>query len=245
MRQFLFVIFLFIRLDAFGQENKEIDYTLARVGQHIDGVYMFVNCEPVHPYEFITTVEANFTWKGSSIPINEQFRNIVKKCKLENSNFNAMIFRGENYNRVELIVLEGLEVSLSGFSMRDTVAFLLQNEEFIGEVVGLVPSSNMAKVKYFNVFNEQRITNIPTKQLTKLNRIQSQRLIADFQKRCEKYRFEVGDSVAWITVGFNRKVRNGVVVKLDELRHVADVSFLDDEGKAKIQAVNYINLTKQ
>jgi len=26
--------------------------------------------------------------------------------------------------------------------------------------------------------------------------------------------FEVGDSVAWITVGFNRKVRNGVVVEI-------------------------------
>jgi hypothetical protein len=215
------------------------------VGEHIDGVYMFVNCEPIHPYQFITTVEATFTWKGSSLPINEQFRNIVKKCKSENNNFNAMIFRGENYNRVELILLEGLEVSLSGLSMRDTVSFLVDNEEYVGEVVGLVASNNTAKIKYKNLFNEQQIKTMNIKQLIKLDSEQTARLNIEFIKRCERYKFNIGDSVSWITIGFDRKIRSGTIFKLDELRHVADVIYTNEEGKQKIQAVNYINISKK
>jgi hypothetical protein len=244
MKKILHLISALLINNAFAQTNTQTDFSLAKVGEHIDGVYMFVNCEPANPYDYIATVEAKLTWAGSSITIEEQFRKIVKKSKRQYVDFNGMIFRGKNFTRVELIKFRGLEASMSGISFKDKVSFIIANEEFTGEVIQLIPKDNTVKVKYQNIFDEQIIKTLDVKTVIHLTEEQYAENIEKFKMRSDMFKFNVGDSVSWISVGFNKKIYYGTIIKLDQNYHTAQIKYVNDKGEEKIASVGYLNIQK-
>jgi hypothetical protein len=247
MKQIAFILTTLLSNLVFSQIQTpaQVDFSLAKVGEHIDGVYMFVNCEPANPYEYIATIEAKLTWWGSSITLEEQFRKIIKKSKNQYVNFNGMIFRGKNFTRVELIKFKGLEASMSGISFKDKVAFIIANEEYTGEVIALIPKDNTVKVKYQNIFDEQIIKTLDVKSVIALTEEQYAENLLKFKLRSDQFKFNVGDSVSWITMGVNKKIVYGTIVKLDHVYHTAQIKYNNEKGEEKIASVGYLNMQKQ
>lgn len=244
MKKLFNLLSILLIKSALAQTTTPPDFSLAKVGEHIDGVYMFVNCEPANPYEYIATIEAKLTWWGSSTTIEEQFRKIIKKSKSQYVNFNGMIFRGQNCTRVELIKFKGLEASMSGISFKDKVSFIIANEEFTGEVIQLIPKDNTVKVKYQNIFDEQMITTLDVKSVIHLTEEQYTENIEKFKMRTDMFKFNVGDSVSWIWGGFNKKIYYGTIFKLDQNYHTAQIKYLNDKGEEKIASVGYLYIQK-
>jgi hypothetical protein len=244
MKKIAFILTTLLTNLVFCQIEKQVDYSLAKIGEHIDGVYMFVNCEPANPYEYIATVEARLNWYGSTT-LEEQFRKIIKKSKNQYVNFNGMIFRGKNFTRVELIKFKGLEASMSGVSFKDKVSFIIANEEYSGEVIALIPKDNTVKVKYQNIFDEQIIKTLDVKVVITLTEEQYAENLLKFKVRSDQFKFNVGDSVSWITMAFNRKIVYGTIVKLDHVYHTAQIKYKNDKGEEKIASVSYLDMQKQ
>lgn len=241
MKKILYVILLLTVHILKGQTNNNPDFTLAKVGERIDGVYMFLNCEPANSYEYVATIEAKLTWYGSNLTLEEQFRKIIKTSKRQYANFNGMIFRGNNFRRVELIKFHALEASMSGVSFKDKVSFIKDNEEYTGEVIELIPKNNTVRVKYRNIFDDQEIRILNVQSVMPLTQEQYIENINKFNERVEMFKFEVGDSVSWIQ---NKKLMRGTVIKLNAKNHIASVKFIDDNGVEKIATVRYLSLQK-
>ena len=63
--------------------------------------------------------------------------------------------------------------------------------------------------------------------------------------RSDQFKFNVGDSVSWITMAFNRKIVYGTIVKLDHVYHTAQIKYKNDKGEEKIASVSYLDMQKQ
>ncbi len=134
------------------------DYSLAKVGEKINGVLIFINAEPYYEYNYIATIKVSINWSGTK---TENFEKTIKKAKKKYSSFNGMIFHSENLNKADLIRFKGLKLSKGGFSIGDNVSFVYAHKIMHGTVAGLKDKNAIIEVEDTN-----RIFNISYKKLT-------------------------------------------------------------------------------
>jgi hypothetical protein len=144
MKQLLFC--LLITSNIFGQTIVDgKDYSLARVGRQIHGVYIFVNAEPYNKYEYVATVESKMNWSGT---VSEAFEKVIKKANKNYPNFNGLIFHNSNYNKADLIRFNDLEITEGGYSINDFVSFVYIGEVYYGQIIKFGNKMKDATIQY-------------------------------------------------------------------------------------------------
>ncbi len=111
----------------------------------IQGIYVFIMCEPYHKYEYVETVKAKINWTGS---VRESFEKVIKKAKKKHPYFNGIIFQSKDLSKGDLIKFNDLEVSKGGVKLNDKVSFILKGELYAGEVIELESKKGKASVEY-------------------------------------------------------------------------------------------------
>ncbi|MGD9493122.1 MAG: hypothetical protein AB7V36_07180 [Bacteroidales bacterium] len=219
-------------------ETSSKDYTLAYVGDRVAGVYIFLRCEPYQKYTYIASVKVSVSWTGS---LDESFEKCIKKAKRKYPNFNGMIFRNNSFSKADLIRFDDLPAGREGYSVDDYVSFTKMNEIFYGQIVQLKTQSRQVVIKHRNVYGEEELSTVYTKYVTNLSKEQYDEKLAEFQKKIDSYKFNIGDKVRWI---YGNEVREGEILTLDEKYHRATVQYTSSDGTKKIQKIAYIKLTK-
>lgn len=223
---------------AQNDEPSNKDYTLAYVGERIQGVYIFFRCEPYQPYTYIATIKASINWTGS---VNESFEKVIKKARKKHPYFNGMIFRSSAFDKADLIKFDNLDVTHEGIGLNDYVSFVDGDHVYYGAVVQLKTKFKKAVVKYTNIFGEEKAEDIYNRELTVVPEEIYVIKVEEFQKTIDRYKFEVGDSVRWV---YMNELREGEIVTLNEQFHKANVQYINKKGVEKIQGVPYLKLTK-
>lgn len=163
MKKLLIIIALFlIAKPFFAQKN---DYGLAYSGLRVQGIYIFVMCEPYHKYEYVETVKAKINWTGS---VQESFEKVIKKAKKKHPYFNGIIFQSKDLSKGDLIKFTDLEISKGGIKLNEKVSFIIKGELYAGEVIELESKRGKASVEYFKV-GEKQITQISYDDLTPID----------------------------------------------------------------------------
>jgi len=234
------LLILFVSVIA-GQEK---DFSLAKVGKKVYGVYIFFGCEPANPYTYVKTIEVKINWSGTYY---ESFEKIIEKAKKQESNFNGIIFQTHDLKKADLIRFDELESSRGGFSYGSKVSFIEDGQVFAGEVVELESSKGAATVKFKNVFNEDDIKKMDYNKLTPITIDIFQEKQIEIEKLSEKYKFQIGDKVSWISsniLGQNKKQLTGEIIRIDDKSHKASVKYVNSDNKETISNVSYLDLTK-
>jgi hypothetical protein len=133
------------------QETK--DYSLAKAGEKVNGVYIFVLCEPAQEYEYIATVDVKMTWDGT---LEENFEKAIKKAQKKHPYFNALIFQKKDMSKADLIKFTDIDISKGGVSLGSKVSFIESKKMKVGEVVELknvtaaikLPNGEIKRLEY-------------------------------------------------------------------------------------------------
>jgi hypothetical protein len=226
---------------SFAQDK---DFSLAKVGKKIYGVYVFFGCEPANTYTYIKTIEVKINWSGT---YSESFEKIIEKAKKKESNFNGIIFQSDDLSKADLIRFDDLGSTRGGFAYGSKVSFIDNSQVFAGEVVELESSKGNATVRFKNIYNEEEIQKMDYKKLTPITAelfIEKQK---ETEKLSEKYIFQIGEKVTWVSgniLGQNKKQFTGEIVKLDNKSHKASIKYLNAENKETISSISYLDLNK-
>ena len=239
------VLVLFISsLCFFETVGQETDFSLAKVGKKIYGVYVFFGCEPANPYTYVKTIKVKINRSGTYY---ESFEKVIDKAKKKESNFNGLIFQSGDLSKADLIRFNDLQSIRGGFSYGSKVSFLENGQVFAGEVVELESSKGKATVTFMNVFNEEEIQKIDYKKLTPITADIFLEKQKETEKLSEKYKFQIGEKVSWISsniLGQNKKQLTGEIISLDNKSHKASIKYLNPDNKETISAISYLDLIK-
>jgi hypothetical protein len=220
------------------------DFSLAKVGKRIFGVYVFFGCEPANPYTYVKTIEVKIDWTGS---YTDSFERVIEKAKKKEPNFNGLIFQSEDLSKADLIRFADLESTKGGLSYGSKVSFVDKGQECVGEVVELESSKGEASIKFKNVFFEDEIGKFDYKKLTPITNEKFQEKLSELEKLSENYKFQVGDKVSWISgnvLGQNKKQFSGEIISLDKKSHKASIKYFSQDNKENISNVSFLDLIK-
>ena len=156
---FFSILLLILSFSTFSQE----DYATAKAGFRVQGVYIFVACEPIHKYDYVATVKAKVTWSGLS---SESFEKAIKKAKKKYKYFNGLIFHDSDLDKADLILFQKLGTSRVGFEIGDKVSFISSSVQYIGEVIELQSTKKKASIKYTDKKGVELIKKIKYTDLT-------------------------------------------------------------------------------
>lgn len=216
--------------------GQETDYSMARVGKKIYGVYIFLRADPYQEYEYIATIDVKINWTGS---LQESFEKAINKAKKKYPYFNGMIFQNSSFDKVDLIRFKGLDVSRGGVSVGAKVTFIENNKVFYGEVVELESSRGKGTVKYRDIYNKEMIRKMPYTDMTPISEEDYNLKKSELKTESEKYQFSFGQKVIWIG---NDETNFGEIVSLDERRHEASIKYLNIFGEEKVVTKSYTDV---
>lgn len=218
MRFLALVFVVMISFNSYSQTQETVtipvDYSLAKVGVRIYGVYVFFMAEPYFDYDYIETIKTKITWSGSA---HDSFEKIIKKAQKKHTNFNGIIFHSNNLDEADLIRFKEAELTKAGFKIGDYVSFIVYGEQYQGEIIELGAQQKKMSIKvYRNGVSE--IMKVDDQDLTKIDELDSKFKPSDaYTKESVDDVFVVGDRVVWV---HGSKTYSGVIteVKSDELK---------------------------
>ena len=156
-KSIIILSFCLVAVNLFSQVK---DYSLAKVGDKINGVYIFVMCEPAQEYKYLGTVEVKINWTGTKA---ENFEKVIKKAKKDYPYFNGMVFQKKDMSKADLIQFTGLEISKGGVNLGQRVTYIDKKVLVEGEVVEL--KDKKAAIQLDN----GKIVQLEYKRLTPVN----------------------------------------------------------------------------
>lgn len=142
--------------------SQDIDYKLAKTGEYVLGVYLFVHCEPIANYDYVGKIE-KFDFEKTDIKTLEK---IIKKAKKKNPDFDGMIVK-RNFKHIELIKFSGRATSYAGFALGDRVQFESFGRLIVGEIVDFIPHRQRATIKYTDPEGNEKLDGVAIKALNK------------------------------------------------------------------------------
>ena len=229
-------IFFLPFLFSINAQESQKDFSLAKVGKKIRGVYVFIRSEPYHEYDFIATIKLKRKELGLA---QENFETIIENAMKKYPYFNGLIFNDEDFSKVDIIRFKDLGVSRGGISVGSKVSFISLKRIYYGEVVQL--EKDRGTVRYLNIFDEDKIKSIYYTKLTPVSEEEYILKKEDFKKKIEKYKFKKDDKVTWIT---DDKSHFGIVFSVDNTKHRATVKYINIFDEEKISEVKYLELEK-
>ncbi len=238
MKKLLLVSFSFIISLNIVLSQNEIDYSLARVGFKIHGVYVFIKSEPVAEYVDVATLNV-----GVKDTKRQTFEKAVKKAKAKYHNFNGMVFRYSDLTKVDLIRFKGLPVITQGIKVFDKVVFADGSNVSYGSVIDL-KDDKYCKVKCLNEYGEEKVKLLPYEILTVINDSIYTIKHSQLEKQSIKHKFQIGDKVIWIKgIGPTKESYRGTIIGFSRDHHKANVELLKD-NKPIAKRINVLELSK-
>lgn len=141
--------------------SQQTDYSLARSGDYVLGVYLFIGSEPVNNYDYVGKVNRFNVFETDQ----KEVEKIIKKARKKNPHFNGMIFK-RNFNHVELIRFPDMDEKLAGFSIGDTVSFTKLGVLVKGKIVSLDDAKQKASIVFVDEEGVENIEKVAIKSLT-------------------------------------------------------------------------------
>tara|TARA_R110002126_G_scaffold289552_4_gene444722 strand:+ start:1262 stop:1756 length:495 start_codon:yes stop_codon:yes gene_type:complete len=139
------LISLTVLLTTIYYSQNNTDYSLAKSGIRISGMYVFIGCEPANEYDYAGDIKVNdFAWTKTTY-----FEKIVKKAKKKYPAANGIIYRQNTPKKAEIITFRELEKAGGGFRTGDIVkAIISSNNSIEGTVVQINNVKNKVRVEY-------------------------------------------------------------------------------------------------
>ena len=148
-------------LGCFNAYSQQIDYSLAKTGEYVLGVYLFINCTPANQYDYVGKIDKFDIFKSDE----KEIEKIINKAKKKNPHFDGMVFK-RDFKHVELIKFRESAVSVSGFRVGDDVTFKSGGNVSKGKVVMLDDAKLKAVIEYIDENGEEQATKVKIKDLT-------------------------------------------------------------------------------
>jgi len=215
--------------------QEEADYSLANVGNQIEGVYIFVQAEPVQHYTHVGTIKVDV---GN---LNRKtFTKAIEKAKKHFPYFNGMIFRYEKLSRVDLVKFDDLDVTRKGIKLNEKVSFTRGKQVCYGDVIAFIDPKN-AKVKYIDEYGDEKVYEIPFLLLTPIDEAVYEMKIKETMDNLKS--FSIGDNVLLVEgIGTERQSYKGKVVGLSKDGHKANVEYLK-EGSKHVKKISILDIS--
>lgn len=160
MKKILLLSFIITAFLSNAQE--QVDYKLARTGEYVLGVYLFVHCDPVAHYDYVGKVDKFDIYKTDTKAIEK----IIKKAKKKNPDFDGMIIK-RDFKHIELIKFKDRTTSYAGFELGESVQYVTFGHVVIGEIVDFVPHKGKVKVRHFDSEGNEKLDTVNIKILNK------------------------------------------------------------------------------
>lgn len=160
MKKALF--FLTILLFSINVFSQDVDYKLARTGDYVLGVYMFIHADPVADYDFVGKIDKFDFYKSDS----KEVEKIIKKAKKKYPDFDGMIVK-RDYKHIELIKFKSRATSYAGFALGDKVQYTSFGKLIQGEIVDFTPHKQRATVRYTDPEGNEKLDGVNIKSLNK------------------------------------------------------------------------------
>lgn len=234
----ILLFILFITSISFSQESKEKDFSLAKVGEKINGVYIFIESTPYYEYDFIVTLDIDKQWNNMFRPTFEKF---IEKSRKKYPSFNGIIIRGENSEKAELIKFRDFEASAGGYRIGDKIVFKDENKPGYGEIIGLDIVKQTVQVKTWNIYGEEILD---TKKIPKINSVteeEFEKQVEQIQSNAKKFEFENDEKVSF---PIRDIISYGKIVSKDEQHHNCVINYLNDYGEEEAKKIDFLDITK-
>lgn len=225
-------------LNGFSQESQEKDYSLAKVGEKINGVYIFIEATPYYEYDFIATLDIDKEWNHMFRPTFEKF---IEKARKKYPNFNGIIIRGNDGEKAELIRFREIEATAGGFRIGDKIVFKDDNKPGYGEIIGLDIAKQTVQVKTWNIYGEEIID---TKKIPKINavtEVEFEKQVEQIQEDAKKFEFLSEEKVSF---PLKDVIAYGKIVSIDKQHHTCLINYLNDYGDEEAKKIDFLDLTK-
>jgi len=217
--------------------SQEKDYSLAKVGKRIQGVYVFFDTQPYNEYDFIATIKVTDNWSFKTR--DQAFNKIISKAKKKYPYFNGIIFSGYDLHKADIIKFRGLENSGGGLRVGDKIVYKSGKTLNYGELISIDNTNQRATFKYLNIYGEEKVTEKKYSQLNPLSEEQYVKFSAEHQVKIEKYKYKIGEKATWV---LNNETFFGEIKSLDNKSHKASVQYLNVFGELKIKAIKYLDI---
>lgn len=237
MKLFLTTLPMFLSFFINNAIAQEKDYSLARVGKKIQGVYIFIGTEPVNEYDYIGTVELRLTFDNESP--DQQFERVISKAKKRYPNFDAMIFHRDNFTKADVVKFRGSEITGGGFRIGDKVTFKDNAFNVSGEIVSLDNSKQRATISYLDIYGDIKTDEQRYDKIRPIDQSQYDILLNKYKEEIAKYKYTIGQKASWID-GKEQKI--GEIVFLDNAEHKAKIKYLNEYGEDKFKNVGFLDV---
>jgi hypothetical protein len=217
--------------------SQTVDYASAKVGSQFMGVYIFFGCEPSNEYDYIGTVDV----KWHSGDAKKSFLEAIEKAKKKYPNFNAMIFREYNLEKVDLVKFRGLEISGGGFRIGDYAILKESGKPRYCEIVQLDNIKQKAGCKYLDEYGEEQLSTVQYTKLTIASKEQYTKLIEEQKIDLERHQFTIGEKVTWAE---GKNPNYGEVVSLKTKSHDVVMKSLNKYGEPKNATLDFLKVDK-
>lgn len=134
------------------------------------------------------------------------------------------------------------EIKKHQFEVGEKVSFIVNKKQKCGEVVSLNSKNHKATVKYLGVFGEDKNSDEQYLEVEKVSAEKYNSEIASYKEEAAKYKFAVGDKVAWSKS--KSESINAEVLTLNDLEHKATIKFMNKDNVEKQETVSYLDLSK-
>src|SRR5690606_15610654 len=121
-------------LISFCTLSQQPDYTLARTGTYVMGVYLFIECDPINAYDYVGKIDQFDIFESDRKDVEK----VIEKAKKKNPHFDGMIFK-KDFKHVELIKFKEREESVAGFEIGMQVQYESFGRLIKGEIVDISP----------------------------------------------------------------------------------------------------------
>ena len=226
---------LFISIVALGQQEK--DYSLAKVGKKVLGIYIFIGCEPNNEYDYIATIDVR--WHEGDP--DKSFLELIERGKKKYTNFNAIIFKDAKFETADLIKFKDLEISGGGYRVGEYVIHKDGSELNYGEISMLNNIKSKATIKYLDEYGVEKIKDVKYTKLSSLSKEEYQKNYDAQLIEIQKHKFTISEKATWVE---DEKSCYGEVLSLNENYHEAKVNYIDIYGETKTKNINYLKLEK-
>lgn len=161
MKNLLFAILV---LFAFGKVSAqdEIDYKLARTGEYVYGVYLFIHSDPVNGYDYVGKI------KKFDFTDYKEVEKVLKKAKKKYAFFDGIIFK-KDFDHVELIKFKTKSESVAGFQVGDIVQYEAYGKLRKGEIVDIDQGRQKVTVKYTDENGNEKLDGVRFVELNRVN----------------------------------------------------------------------------
>ncbi len=158
----LFYSFLISLLFALCTNAQTQDLSLARAGDYVLGVHLFVLCDPIAPYDYVGKVKKFDIWNSDSKGVEK----IIKKAKKKNAHFDGMIFK-RDFDHVELIRFKETIENTAGFNIGDKVNFKKLGKGYTGTILIFKDHKQKAIIEYTDDEGNEQVVKVAVKNLAK------------------------------------------------------------------------------